>query len=57
MLARKEDALMIPVIGTCLQVVEVGVIPSMMVGDGATTWSVTVAMLMEETAVPALVPI
>jgi hypothetical protein len=48
---------MIPVIGTCLWVVEVGVIPSMVVRDGATTWSVTVTMLMEETAVPALVPI
>jgi hypothetical protein len=37
MLARKEDALMIPVIGTGSRVVEVRVIPSMVFGDGAAT--------------------
>jgi hypothetical protein len=46
---------MIPVIGTCLGVVEVGIIPSMVVGDGTTTWSVTVASLVRESAIPALV--
>jgi hypothetical protein len=48
---------MIPVIGTCLRVVEVGVIPSMVVGDGTTTWFVTVASLVGESAIPTLVAI
>jgi hypothetical protein len=46
MLAREEDALMIPVIGICSRVVEVGVIPSMVFGDGTMTWFVPVAMLV-----------
>jgi hypothetical protein len=57
MLAREKDALMIPVIGTCLGVVKVGVIPSMVVGDDTTTWFVTVASLVGETAISAFVPI
>jgi hypothetical protein len=55
MLAREEDALMIPVIGTCLWVVEVGVIPSMVFGDGTTTWFVPVATLVGQSAISTLV--
>jgi hypothetical protein len=46
MLAREEDALMIPVIGTCSRVVEKGVIPSVVVGDGATPGFVSIATLV-----------
>jgi hypothetical protein len=57
MLAREEDALMIPIIGTCLGVIKIGVIPSMVVGDGTTTWSILVTTLVGESTVPTLVPI
>jgi hypothetical protein len=57
MFTREQDVLMIPVIGTCLGVVEVGIIPSMVVRHGTTTWSETVATLMGETAIPTLVSI
>jgi hypothetical protein len=57
MLAREEDALMIPFIGTCLWVVEIGVIPSMVFGDGAATQFVSVASLVGQSAIPTLVPV
>jgi hypothetical protein len=57
MLAREKDTLVIPIIGTCLGVVKEGIIPSMVVGDGTTTRSVTVTLLVGETAIPTLVPI
>jgi hypothetical protein len=57
MLAREEDALMIPVIGTRSQVVEVGVISSMVFGDGTATWFVPIASLVGESAIPTLVAV
>jgi hypothetical protein len=57
MLAREEDALMIPIIGTCSRVVEVGIIPSMVFRDGTTTWFIPVATLVGERTISALVPI
>jgi hypothetical protein len=57
MFTREKDALMIPVIGTCLWVVEEGVISSMVVRDGTTTWSVLVATLMGQSAISTLVSI
>jgi hypothetical protein len=57
MFAREEDALMIPVIGTCLWVVEVGVIPSMMFEDGAATWFIPIATLVGESAISTLVSV
>jgi hypothetical protein len=57
MLAREEDALMIPVIETCLGVVKVGVIPSMVVGNGTSTWFVTATSLVGEGTISAFVPV
>jgi hypothetical protein len=57
MLAREEDALMIPVIGTCSQVVEVGVISSMVFRDGAATWFILIASLVWEPTISTLVPV
>jgi hypothetical protein len=57
MLAREEDALVIPVIGACLWVVEEGIIPSMMFGDGAATWFIPIASLVGESAVSAFMPV
>jgi hypothetical protein len=57
MLAREEDALMIPVIGTCLRVIEIGVVTPMMFGDGAATWFVSVASLVGESTILAFVSI
>jgi hypothetical protein len=57
MFAREEDALVIPVIGTCSWVVKVGVVPSVMFGDGAATGFVSVASLVRESTVPTLVSI
>jgi hypothetical protein len=57
MFAREEDALMIPVIGTCSRVVEEGVIPPMVFRDGAATWFVSVASLVGESAISTLVPV
>jgi hypothetical protein len=57
MLTQEEDALMIPVIGTRLRVVEVGVISSMVFRDGAVTWFVPIALLVGESTIPTLVAI
>jgi hypothetical protein len=57
MFAREEDALMIPVIGARSRVVEVGVIPSMMFGDCAATWFISIATLVGESTVSTLVPV
>jgi hypothetical protein len=57
MLAREEDALMIPVIGICLRVIEIGVVTSMMFGDGAATWFVLVASLVGESTIPAFMSV
>jgi hypothetical protein len=57
MLAREEDALVIPVIGTGPWVVEVGVIPSMVVGDGTSTRFVSLATLVGQAAISTLVSI
>jgi hypothetical protein len=57
MLAREQDALMIPVIGTCSWVVEVGVIPSVVFGDSATAGFVSIAALVGESAISTFVPI
>jgi hypothetical protein len=57
MLAREEDALMIPIIGTCSWVVEVGVIPSMVFGDGAAIWFIPVASLVGESTIPTFMPV
>jgi hypothetical protein len=57
MFAREEDALMIPVIGTCSWVVEVGVIPSMVLGDGAATWFVPIASSVGESTISTFVPV
>jgi hypothetical protein len=57
MFAREDDALMIPVIGTCLGVIEEGIIPSMVVEDGTSSWFKAVAMLMREAAIPTLMPV
>jgi hypothetical protein len=48
---------MIPIIGTCLRVVEVGVIPSMVVRDGTMTWFVPVTTLVGQSTISTLVPI
>jgi hypothetical protein len=67
MLAREDDILMIPVIGTGFGVVkegiissvmvEEGIISSMMVWDDALSWFETVATLMGERTILALVSI
>jgi hypothetical protein len=57
MLAREEDVLMIPVIGTCSGVVKVGIIPSMVFRDGTTTWFIPVAALVGERTISALVSV
>jgi hypothetical protein len=55
--AREEDALMIPVIGACLRVIQIGVVSPMMFGDGTATRFVSVASLVGESTIPALVSI
>jgi hypothetical protein len=57
MFAREEDALMIPVIGTRSGVIEEGVIPSMVFGDGASAGFVPVAMLVGESIIPTFVSV
>jgi hypothetical protein len=57
MLAREEDALMIPIIGTCLWVVKVGVVPCMVFGDSAATRFISVASLVGESAIPTFVSV
>jgi hypothetical protein len=57
MFAREDDALMIPVIGTCFGVVEEGIVPSMVVGDGTSSGFEAVATLVGEGTIPTLVPI
>jgi hypothetical protein len=57
MLAREEDALMIPVIGTCLRVVEVGVIAFVVFEDGAMAGFVSIATLVGQSAILTFVPI
>jgi hypothetical protein len=48
---------MIPVIGTRLWVVEVGVVPSVVFGDGTTAGFISVTTLVGERAIPALVSV
>jgi hypothetical protein len=57
MFTGEEDALMIPVIGTCPRVIEIGVVPSMMFRDGAATWLIPIASLVGEPAISTLVPV
>jgi hypothetical protein len=57
MLSREDDALMIPVIGTGLRVVEEGIIPSMVVQDDAPPGLELVAALVQESTIFALVSV
>jgi hypothetical protein len=57
MLAREDDVLMIPVIGTGFGVVEEQIVSSVMVRDNASSWFELIAVLMGECAILALVPI
>jgi hypothetical protein len=57
MLAREDDVLMIPVIGTGFRVIEEGIVPSKVVRDDTSPWFELVAMLMGEGTVFALVSI
>jgi hypothetical protein len=54
MLAREDDVLMIPVIGTGFRVVEEGIVPSMVVQDDAPPWFESIATLMGECTIFAL---
>jgi hypothetical protein len=57
MLAREDDILMIPVIGTGFGGIEEGIIPSMVVWDNTSSWFESVAMLVGECAILALVSV
>jgi hypothetical protein len=57
MLAGEDDVLMIPVIRTCFGVFEVGIIPSVVIGDNTSPRFELVAMLVRECAILALVSI
>jgi hypothetical protein len=57
MLAREDDVLMIPVIGTGFGVVEKGIVPSMVVRDDASSRFEAVTALMGEGIVSALVSV
>jgi hypothetical protein len=57
MLAREDDALMIPIIGTGIGTVEERIIPSVVVQDDALSWFESVATLMGESTILALVSI
>jgi hypothetical protein len=57
MFARKDDALMIPIIGISFRVVEEGIVSSMMVGDDTLPRFELVATLMGKSAIFALVSV
>jgi hypothetical protein len=57
MLAREDDVLMIPIIGTCFGMFEERIIPSMVVRDDTSTGFEPVATLVGERTIFALVPI
>jgi hypothetical protein len=57
MLAREDDALMIPIIGTGCWVVKEGIIPSVVIRDGALSGFEMVAMLVGESTIPTLVSV
>jgi hypothetical protein len=57
MFAREDDILMIPIIGTGFRVIEEGIVPSMVVRDDALPWFESVATLMGERTIFALVSI
>jgi hypothetical protein len=57
MLAGEDDALMIPVIGTGIGTVKEQKIPSVVVQDDALSWFESVATLMGESTILALVSV
>jgi hypothetical protein len=57
MLAREDNILMIPVIGTGFRVVKEGIVLSMMVQDDALSWFESIATLVRESAILAFVSV
>jgi hypothetical protein len=57
MLAREDDVLMIPIIGTGFGVVKEGIIPFVMVRDDTLSWFESVATLVGESAILAFVSV
>jgi hypothetical protein len=57
MLAREDDILMIPIIGTGFGVIEEGIVSSMVVWDNAPSWFELFTMLMGEHTIFALVSV